>query len=470
MKIHIKNWKLIDTILLFCAVFQGIGLLLNRMFLSDSLNYVLFLNSYFLLLMILFSLGFKGITKHFLAICFYSCFFIFLMGQKVFSENNDVFLTFVMTTLTTEEYLSFESIIYISLVLTYFSYVNMAVWKKEDAEQNLFISTYISKLKSIRWLWIATIPCALYMQLAIVITRSGGTYQEGYLINVDIPFFVKIGYFLYYGFSIIYLAFRPSKIEVICVLGMMVFIQGGMQLFQGRRALFATTILFVIWYLIKYYNIKKVARSQLLGSILATISTIVFFDYIESYRSGRELNFTSLFKVIEHFLISTGGSDSVIANTIVNHNNFPKIGFAYLLDPVINNPITNLFLGSKSLGQGYGFLASSNNFSHWLSYLTEENLYMLGYGMGSSYIAELYLAMGLLGVGIGSYALGVTIFYLDNSLSNKLFKNSLILLLVTSIFTLPRSSFFGWFGNFVYLCFAYFIISLFYKKNSRMKS
>ena len=168
---------------------------------------------------------------------------------------------------------------------------------------------------------------------------------------------------------------KPKKKETYFVLGMMLFIEGGMQLIQGRRALFATTLFFVVWYLLKFYKVKKINLKYIVGFAVGGVALVVLFFIVEMNRSGLSASGAKIGYIIKNFMTSTGGSDSVIANTIVNVNEFPKAGFVYLLDPIINNPIVVLLTGKGGINQGPAHLQAFNSFSHWISYLTHAQLY-----------------------------------------------------------------------------------------------
>ena len=164
-------------------------------------------------------------------------------------------------------------------------------------------------------------------------------------------------------------------------------------------------------------------------------------------------------------MISTGGSDSVIANTIINQDKFPKNELLYLFDPIINNPISILLSGKGGSIQGDLQLQNFNNFAHWISYLTHSELYYTGHGMGSCYLAEVYFAMGLFGVVGVSILLGIIIRKLEIlSFNDSLFTIVVSFIFVKSLFVLPRDGLFSFFGTLTYFfiafCFIYFIYML----------
>ena len=463
MKIKFEKFSFVDNILLLAIIFQ-FGMVINGFWGStDKVNIYLFFNNYLIIFLIITTLFFKNGIKHFLGIAFYVCFFIFLMGQKIFKDDKNVFLTFTKTTLNTDQFFVFNIIVFLGIICSYCSYMFFSNNRHDKKNRQKYVCDIRPILPLIRFLFFATLPMALYMQLKIVIVRSSISYTSGYLMNVDVPAIIKIGYYLFTCFAMVYLATKPTKKEMYIIIAILLFVEGGMQLVQGRRAFFATTLFFIVWYLLKFYNIKKVNMAYVLGVACGGIALVVLFFFVEMKRSGISVGNVNLGYIIKNFMSSTGGSDSVIANTIVHKNDFPKSGILYLIDPVINNPITVILTGKSGIGQGMNYLQNFNSFSHWISYLTQASLYNSGHGMGSCYLAEIYLAFGNVGIIIISIIIGYVIDYMSRlHFDGSIFRNAIIFILVKDLFTLPRSGLFSWFGDFMYLLVGFCVIYPFY--------
>lgn len=464
MKLNLKKWTGLDTCTIVLSIIQIIMLMFSGTDEVNVVNNVAFYNNYILISLIMASLIIRGGAEHFLAIMFFLCFFIFLMGQKLFMKEKNVFLTFSRTELNSNQFVIFVSIIFIGIVITYLSYL-LACDNDKRLKNNvmMMVSNYSLLQPVIKVLYLCTLPCAVYMQIKVVVVRSALSYTAGYLINVEVPTVIKIGYYLFSSFTLLYLAIKPPKRDVYFIIITLLVLEGGVQLLQGRRAFFASTLFFVIWYLIKYYKIEVVHLTGIIGIILGGILLIVLFFFIEMQRSDINIGKVHLSYIIQKFMVSTGGSDSVIGNTIAHGEDFPKAGIWYLIDPIINNPISVILSGKSGISQGSQYLQNFNNFSHWISYLTERSLYSSGHGMGSSYLAEIYLAFGLIGVIIISIFLGKIIHIVAGiNLHKNLFKTTIAFLLVRNLFTLPRSGLFSWFGDFTYMIVAFCIIYPFY--------
>ena len=463
MRNKITQITFFNTFLLFSVVCQLMFIVINLLGATDGINYAMYINNYIIGFLIIACLISRGGTSQFLAFSFFGCYMLFLMGQKPFEPEYDVYLTFARVHLDTSQYYLFSCILFIGLACTYYSYIywyrkSPRVEKVELADNSVNYAVLKPFLSAILWI---TLPCAFYMQAKIVLVRSSMAYTSGYLMNVDVPVIIKIGYYIYSTVVLLYLALRPSKLQLYFTLGTYVIIEGGLQLFQGRRALFASTILFVIWYLLKYNGSVKIQRKYVLRIIVALVGMVVLFYVVEQSRSDSNVSLT--LKLVSRFLISTGGSDSVIANTIFRKKDFPASGVAYLFDPLINNPVGNAITGKTSSAQGMTYLEQHNSFSHWISYMTEPSLYKSGHGMGSCYLAEVYLAFGVIGVIIISIIIGWFIHKLNYiKFNSNLFRTGLVFFMVRRLFTLPRDGLFSWASGLIYLLFTYLLIYPFY--------
>lgn len=456
----------IVSLSLTTVVFVQIVLVCVNLFvLSDRINYCMFVLNYIIAFLIIAELMCLGASTHFLAIAFFACYMLFLMGQKPFEPEHDVYLTFVRLKLNTKQYFIFVCILFVGLLFGFASYLVFFQQSKQKKSRSVvpvdssFEGSSLQRVLLL--LLILTMPCALYMQAKIVWIRGRMAYTSGYLINVDIPAIIKAANYVYSSVVLLVLALKPSKRSLIFILGTLLVIEGGLQMLQGRRAFFGSTLFFIVWYLFKYYRIQKIGVKNLVcfGSI--AFAMVVLFFIVEQVRSSSSTKLSLDF--VKRFLISTGGSDSVIAHTIVKKDDFPASGFAYLIDPLINNPLGNLLLGKTSEPQGLGYLAQHNSFSHWISYLTSPSLYLSGHGMGSCYLAEAYLAFDMIGVCLGAAFIGWGLSMLNKAgFTNNIFRTAFVFYCVKHVFSLPRDGFFSWAGNLPYLLFTFLLLYPFY--------
>jgi len=465
MSVSVRKVNISGMLLFIVVIIQLCLIIVSCFEPQDRTNYAMYIINYIVGFLAILSLLFKGVASHILAIAFLGCYMLFLMAQKPFEPYYNVYLTFARVELNTNQYFAFSIILFAGIAVTYYSYIYFSNKSIAHGSENVAVS-YINfqALKPLLTVMLAiTLPCAVYMQGYIVLVRGSMAYTSGYLINVYVPTVIKIGYYLYSTVVLLYLALKPTKRQMIFVLTTYLVIEGGFQIFQGRRALFASTILFIVWYLFKYYEIKKVNFKLIFRIMLVLVTLLMILIIVEQSRDNATSRFTM--QLVKHFLISTGGSDSVIANTIYRKESFPVGGIAYLLDPFINNPIGNALLGKTSSAQGMTYLQQHNSFSHWISYMTESSLYLSGHGMGSSYLAEIYLAFGMVGIVLISIILGWGINKINiMEFNGNIFRSAFIFFLVRRLFTFPRDGMFSWVGSLIYLVFTYVILYPFYRR------
>lgn len=476
-----KRLNLLDLLIMLSLFFEVILCIMQIFALSEKINELLFFNCYFLLFAILCYFLFVGFNKHFLIFLFYLCFALFLMGQKLFvyAKNGgyDEFLTFVFLKLAPNQYFLFSRIMYFSLFTVFIGY-RFGIGVVTKKRKNIILTQGVEKNNEsvlVSYRTILTIfivicfACSVYMQYKIVKEKSSMSYTDSYLVNVNVNPIIKIGNYLFTGMVFLYLSTRPNKKQVLLLLFIFLIVEGGMQLLVGRRALLAKALLFILWYLICYYKFdrRKLPYKYFIFLAVFSIMVILLFWLVERSRSDSDSKF-NFFEAIASFFTSTGGSDSVIANTIDKADEFPKEGIVYLLNPIKDTLFDNViarkllsFIGisSQSLVQGEEFVQAHDSFSHWISYLVNSELYCKGYGMGSSYIAELYLAFGFIGVCIGGLLLGMVIAKLSSIdiMSYSVFCKAISLFFIYNLFTLPRSGLFETATNFLYFLCALFI-------------
>lgn len=451
---------------------------------DDSLRQWMFVNTYILWFLIILHIASGGIHKHFLLFGFYVCFFTFLMGQKLFVVLGggaiDEFLTFTFLKLSAKEYVTFINLLYMALLGTYCGYRFFRTKRFNGYSTKIQEKRAQKKLakmrKLLRVLYVVTFICALCMQAQIVLAKSGMSYTDGYLINVDVHPVLKIGNYLYTGIAFLLLACKPKKKEMLAVLCSFMLVEGVLQLFIGRRALIARLLLFICWYLICYFKFykKKLRWKHYLFLLCGGVAVIVLFYFVEAVRSGSQVGKFSLLEIFEKFFVSTGGSDSTIANIIRYKDRFPKSGIVYLCDPLrdafLHNPAIRLIIALlggtnvPSFPQGAAFLQCNDSFSHWLSYIVNPELYLSGYGMGSSFIAETYFAFGAIGVLVFSILLGMfiqKIGHIEHE-DDRAYGKAIKMFFAYNLFMLPRGSVFSWASEFLYFLAALLLVKIAY--------
>lgn len=476
----------IDWLIIASVVLQLIFSVLSGVF--DDYGYceIIFFNLYVLWLLLICFTIFNNLNKHFLLFTFYACFFIFLMGQKVvkYIEGEPFYttLTFVLTTLSPRQYVTFNNCMYLSLLFSYVGYRLFRRYRLPSDEQMEIplLNPYeqVNRKNNIfilRILTVVTFACAVAMQLMIVLAKKDLSYTEGYTVNVDVPTILKIGNYLFMGMVLLLLSSNPTKWERITALLMFFVVQGGVQLLQGRRIMVAQTALFIVWYAFTFSKAYKreFRYINLVKIILLGVGLMVLFYFVEAMRSESGGSAGGLLGMLKDFITSTGGSDSTIANVIDKGDQFPKSAFEHVFSPLKEAFTNNAFFKKilslfgvatpESVGQGLEYLKQTDSFSQWLSYIVNPELYVSGHGMGSSYVAEVWFVSGLGGVAVAGLCLGAIIGRIStvNLQSKKVYFSAIALFFAYKLTGFPRSGLFSWLSDFIYLMASFVLFKVF---------
>ncbi|WP_147205733.1 O-antigen polysaccharide polymerase Wzy [Segetibacter aerophilus] len=162
-------------------------------------------------------------------------------------------------------------------------------------------------------------------------------------------------------------------------------------------------------------------------SYLAVISALVVIAsiFIASFRENRELDSSSL---LSAFFYTQGNSSIVSALAVEEYDRFHPFSFNYLFKPILLS-----FRHQNLFKPGDIFATDLTNYLSPMSF-------DLGFGTGTSFIAELYLLSGIPTIIIGTFLIGLLMSVLRNYLYGIAGTMSFIILM--GCVYLPRSSYF----------------------------
>lgn len=176
---------------------------------------------------------------------------------------------------------------------------------------------------------------------------------------------------------------------------------------------------------------------------------------LNSIRNDISLTNRSFWDELKGFLVNIGGSFNVIAIAKDKENLLPPTNINYTFGPIIEffqSGTIAQFLGGRSPYTGIDAALYGNNLGATLSYLhLGADSYLAGNGIGSSYIAELFIDYGLIGVLIYNYFLGLLFKKLSFFSTKNVFFNALICYCIRYILIAPRSFAMDWFPNLISL-------------------
>ena len=197
--------------------------------------------------------------------------------------------------------------------------------------------------------------------------------------------------------------------------------------FKGARAIFLTQLLFVLWYYAKVYGVR--IKTQTMAKLVGF--TILFSQILVSVRSKKVFSL-DLINGVYNFLFSQGVSYLVLGYTVAMKGQIVgQTSYPYILQGIF---------GFKP--QSMETLATTNSLADKLTYLLDPKAYLLGEGIGSNYIAELY-DLGIIWLIIISIILGITIIKYEKYVVKYRFLLMTSYYFIPNLFYIPRGSFFG---------------------------
>lgn len=270
--------------------------------------------------------------------------------------------------------------------------------KHHPGDERPFLPPFLQVWRLLFWAGAASscLQSALYLRYFL----NGGSYYELYVLGTSAVDFAGLSFvasFLFYGYLGLLLSSDPSApsalkrrrrlwttaFVLLCLFGLV----------RGSRGEVFTQLLAGLW-MLSVTGSKRIAMRVWLfvGTALFGLSQMV-----GSLRVGDSNAFTGsqLFKLPEWFVYTQGISGELVA---VANDKFgvDLANLRFIFSPLLG-PFRRVFdadYGAQTAHQGM----SSGLLSNELAYRVAPNFYLRGHGAGSSYLAETYCALGLLGV------------------------------------------------------------------------
>lgn len=168
---------------------------------------------------------------------------------------------------------------------------------------------------------------------------------------------------------------------------------------SGGRGEYFPAILTILIYYFRHLNFKSIKNSQIL---LIGLFLIFLSQFISAYRDGGDLIIN---RTIFNFLYDQGNTYLTIYHSIYSEL-VKEYSFIYILSPIYEPILTSLRAMPAFLGNSIDYVMVTGNLAHILSYSVDPVGYLSGFGLGSSYFAEAYLAGGPIMIILISYLYG----------------------------------------------------------------
>lgn len=294
-----------------------------------------------------------------------------------------------------------------------------------------------------------------YMEVSTYLQMKDLPYEMIYTaVAPQFPLVVRVFGKLFDYAVIAYLALMPKKKTSYAIL-MVYIIMAVPSLLLGTRFPFVLRILFAVVYaVIRETAVPKGEKwisKRFVSIIVIVVILLVLFMGVYNYiREGAEVPDQSLLAVIVDFFYKQGTTFDAVCqgleyeNEIRNLSTRPFYTLGDIIDYIRYSSIGQVIFGTDGLSSGNSLEAvyESNSLAHRLSYVVlGEEGYLSGHGRGSSYLLEVYFDGGYLLLSVYSILLGAFLLSLPLLIKKGSFvKNYIILNVLVSIFSLPRSS------------------------------
>ena len=282
------------------------------------------------------------------------------------------------------------------------------------------------------FVFLTTIPFYIFKNITYLyyIFTHGG-YLSIYIDNgehlesvgIIVRFFANICFSSY----LLYI-FHEKDLKRVKYIMVFFLLLSSLELFIGLRGkYFDFFLLNVLMYRQKIIKGFKVSYLLFIGAFVIFSSVFISF-----FRESKEFESESL---ISNFFYGQGASSTITMLAVEKYNIFHPHSFNYIFNGLLLS-----FRHQNSFGPGS---ALANDFTNYLS----PNAFDLGFGTGTTYLAELYLVYGIPTVVLGTFIVGIFLSLSKNYTQGLL--GTLSFIFVMGCVYLPRTSLLEPFGEMI---------------------
>jgi oligosaccharide repeat unit polymerase len=279
-----------------------------------------------------------------------------------------------------------------------------------------------------------------YLQFMYVRDYGYGVLFTGVMReDLKLPFWAS-GMIILFNFGyLLMIASRPPK-SIFLICSLLYLVYGLLDSLKGQRTIFLTIIITIIYFYIKLYN-KKISIRYMFFLLILIISFSSFMSYYRFNKKIDRLDFSDL--VLE--LIYGQGTSIVLPLTIIEHGNKLQYHqYPFIFSPLLESYYSRAY---PTLGQNKIRLEKYNLINDVITYYQESSHYFKGYGLGGSFLAEMYDCGGIIGIVFWSWIFALILWFIDLNLYRNAFCVFFFWWIVRSIAWLPRSRLFHFMYN-----------------------
>lgn len=332
----------------------------------------------------------------------------------------------------------------------------ITIGKLNEGRENRAPS-YSSKLqKFLKYAFCVTVQCSLAEALVKAVYVGANSYVAYYSdFQTPLPYAVlwvsQVSTILFY----FYLGTLPNKRDarIPCVL---YFLVGVIALFYGQRNVVVIRTLILLCYCFvrnRYADGGEVwiSKKQIVALVALIPVVIIFMSFWNSYRFDNQYE-------------SKGAVDNVIEGLLEQGNDISILDYEYELGDrlqdkpyaiggiigLLRNNIISRILGIQPVPTQQNTVdMAMNGYSYCgaLMYYQNRNGYLMGFGIGSCYLAELFDTFGFVGVFLGSVLYGLVLKKLTTFKLKGFIVNGFALAMFQQLLMAPRATFDGFISS-----------------------
>lgn len=401
----------------------------------------------------------ESLSSRSVLFCFLISFFSFLMGRELFEI---IGIHSIEISFSDEYNLHAERLVFLSLFFLSIGYFILSKIRVVKLKRITYLSYDTSYYKIVRrvsgiifWGTFLFNFFNLLDVIRYIMTYGYISYYIGYEKNV--PYIIsKIGDMCQIALYI-FLATMPKKSESKNKIYAYIFYLF-ITLLSGQRYPLVSGLLTLYIYYMYRNSIEFVTHDRWFGNfekklcILLLPFLVLLMPIINIIRVGNEITLNDILNSMTAFFYQQGVSITVIKRALLYENSLPD-GKLYMFGGLWD------FLHSNIISRMLGVVSYSKNtvehalegysLQHALSYIVMGNYYLMGHGLGSSYIAEAYHDFRYAGVITINLIYGYILKRLFDFSKYNIWVIALSLSMLNSLFLAPRGNADGFIVSFI---------------------
>lgn len=319
---------------------------------------------------------------------------------------------------------------------------------KEKIRNNSYFSAVITLGYAI------TFGCYLLTKIAEYIGLQGKSYLDYYLAHdIDLPWIVTFLANFGIHFMCIQLSMVRKKKTVLAILALNVLSTVPVLLIGQRNPFVLSLIFTVVVICLKNNELwkirvnKKTAMAIVACAVVAVLVLVMGMSFLSSSRNGQESDNVGFFRSVLNFIRDQGNTFEAVCQGII-HRDYLRAQdnscytFSAVMDYYTYGQVGNWLFGTTEIpgGNNAERAMMSHDFAHKISYLVLDDNYLKGAGLGTSYVIEVFLNFGLLGVLLVNLFYSVILTKLGAWFGKSLMLDSAFIYVLLKVFFLGRDS------------------------------